>query len=100
MKLEIIGAAPIRDALADIKKRLEAAQTAHNEPVAATLEDVLKVLAAALKDAANLELGDGIEVEAYAKAHKISPDGVYKRIKRNQVPAEKKHGRWVIQLVA
>lgn len=97
MKKELICAEPIRAALEDLDSRLEAAQLARDEQVGLVLSDVHKVLSKALQDAANPDFSDGLQVEDYAKLHDISPDGVYKRIKRKRLAAEKnKHGRWVI----
>jgi hypothetical protein len=86
MKRELIAAAPIRDALAEIGRLEVNARAVYAQGTAESLKDVYDMLERALQDAENPDIGDGISAQEYADAHGISLSAAYKRFDR----AEKK----------
>lgn len=100
MRIELINAAPVREALAEIEKRGQSATDTYNESVARVLSDVRELLAKAIADAENPDLSDGIPVKQYAACEDISESAVYKRISKNKVAARKGPDGWRILLMA
>lgn len=83
---------PIRAAVEEIRSMESQASTLRAQTQQETLRDVRLKLEAALHDAENPNMSDGLSVEEYAQLEGVTRQAIYKRIRQGKLVPVRRPG--------